>query len=55
MRKFRDTESGDIVTIDELRAEFENLKASDPETFDYDFPAYIRNCTDKNGFLEELK
>lgn len=55
MRKFRDTESGDIVTIDELRAEFESLKASDPETFDYDFSGYIRNCTDKNGFLEEIK
>ena len=54
MRKFKDTESGEIITESVLKAEFEALKAEDPDTFDYDFPAYIRNCTAGNGFLMEV-
>lgn len=54
MRRFRDTESGEIITESALMAEFDGLKAEDPETYNYDFPAYIRNCTAGNGFLEEI-
>ena len=54
MRRFKDTESGEIITESALMAEFDGLKAEDPETYDYDFPAYVRNCTAGNGFLEEV-
>lgn len=54
MRKFKDTESGEIITESALMAEFDGLKAEDPETFNYTFGEYIRNCTAGNGFLEEV-
>lgn len=54
MRKFKDTESGEIITESALMAEFDGLKAEDPETYDYTFGEYIRNCTAGNGFLMEV-
>lgn len=54
MRLFRDTESGAIITESALKAEFEALKAEDPDTYDYNFYDYVRNCTSKNGFLMEV-
>lgn len=39
-----DTERGEVVYIDDLRAEFNTLKESDPETYDYTFPEYLENC-----------
>lgn len=54
MRLFRDTESGAIITESALMAEFDGLKAEDPETFNYTFGEYIRNCTAGNGFLMEV-
>ena len=54
MRLFRDTDSGEIITESALKAEFDGLKDEDHETYDYDFPAYIRNCTAGNGFLMEV-
>lgn len=54
MREFIDTETGGIVSEAVLRAEFEQLKAEQPEEYPYSFPAYIRNCTSKNGFLMEV-
>lgn len=55
MKKFRDTETGNIITEEELKAEFEELKSGSPEEYNYTFSEYIRNCTAKNGFLEEIK
>ena len=55
MRKFRDTNTGEIITEEELRKEFEELKKEAPEEYDYSFGNYIRNCTDKNGTLEEVR
>ena len=54
MRLFRDTESSEIITESALMAEFDGLKAEDPETFNYTFGEYIRNCTAGNGFLMEV-
>ena len=50
---YRDTETGEVYTEEQIKAEFERLKASDPETYNYSFTQYLRNCTSKNGFLEE--
>ena len=52
---YRCTESGEILTEAQLKAEFETLKAEEPETYDYNFEDYIKNCTSKNVFLEVLK
>ncbi len=53
MKFYQDTETGEIIPDCVLRNEFERLQAEDPETYNYSFSDYIRNCTDKNGFLEE--
>ena len=52
---YRCTESGEILIEAQLKAEFETLKAEEPETYNYNFVDYIKNCTSKNGFLEVLK
>lgn len=54
-RKFFDTETRETITETELKAEFDELKAHDTETYDYSFTDYICNCTDKNGTLVEIK
>lgn len=53
-RIFFDTETRETITETELKAEFDELKAHDPETYDYSFTDYIRNCTDKNGVLIQV-
>lgn len=55
MKQYIDTETGEMLTEDRLRLNFDILKAGDPDLYDYDFPAYIRNCTSKNGFLKSLE
>lgn len=52
---YRDTESGKLITIDQLKAEFEALKAENPQKYSYSFIEYLNNCTSKNGFLEKVK
>ena len=54
MKFYIDTENGKIITEDDLRIEFDGLKAQSPEEYPYSFAAYVRNCTDKNGTLEEV-
>ena len=53
MGKFRDTNTGEIITEEELRKEFEELKKETPEEYDYSFNQYLLNCTSKNGMLTE--
>lgn len=53
-RKFRDTESGKIITLSQLKEEYEELKASG-ETEAENFSDYLTNCLDQDGFLEEIK
>jgi hypothetical protein len=52
---YRCTESNEILTEAQLQTEFETLKAEEPTTYDYNFTDYLKNCTSKNGFLEEVK
>ena len=54
MRKFRDTNTGEIITEEELRKEFEELKKETPEEYGYSFNQYLLNCTSKNGMLIEI-
>lgn len=54
-RIFRDTESGDLISLDALRAEFLALVAAgEVEHTAEEFPAYVRECCGKNGFLIEI-
>ena len=52
MKLYRCTETDEILTEEQLKAEFEILKAEEPESYDYTFPQFINNCLSKNGFLE---
>lgn len=54
MRKFRDTNTGEIIEEEALREEFEKLKKETPEEYDYSFNQYLLNCTSKNGMLIEI-
>ena len=54
MRLFKD-EQNHLITEQELRQEFGLLKLIDSDSYDYSFENYIRNCTDKNGTLTELR
>lgn len=51
---FRDVETGEILTLDDLAEEFKRLRA-EGETETETFQGYLRNCTDKNGTLEIIK
>ena len=52
MRKFRDISTGEIITEEELREEFEKLKKETPEEYDYSFNQYLLNCTET---LDEIR
>lgn len=56
MTAFRDIESNEIVTIEQLKLEYDQLKKNDPESFDYSFPEYVENCMARNnGTLEKIE
>ena len=55
MRKFRDLEFDIIVTEEELLRTFKHLQMEQPDEYNYSFENYIRNCTDKDGTLEEVR
>lgn len=55
-RFFWDTESCTVITGQKLRAEYDELKATDDDFFGtYDtFEQYVNACCDKNGTLQRL-
>lgn len=58
MEKFFDIESETIVTLDQLKKEFESMKKYNPTDFDenYTFEMYVTNClTRNNGTLEPIE
>ena len=55
MRKFKDLEFDIIVTEGELLRTFKHLQREQPDEYNYSFENYIRNCTDKDGTLEEIR
>ena len=55
MKQYRDTETGKIMTEQELKVEFEDLQKADPDTYDYTFSYYIRNITGKGATNTENK
>ena len=55
MRKFKDLEFDIIVTEGELLRTFKHLQREQPDEYNYSFENYIRNCTDKDGTLKEIR
>lgn len=54
--KYRDTESGEILTRDQLYAEYlENAAEIEESSGARNFSEWLRNATSKNGFLEEVR
>ena len=47
-------ERGEFVTEAQLREEFKQLKAEQPDEYDYSFESYVLNCTGRNGTLTEI-
>lgn len=48
---FRDIETGEVLSLDDLQEEFNRLRA-EGETETETFQGYLRNITDKNGTVE---
>lgn len=53
MRRFVD-EDGNMVTMEDIKARFEELKASGELDEDAKLAVYIRDVTGKDGFLTEI-
>ena len=53
---FIDIETGEKVTLYELRKEYIQLRKEQPTEYDYPFTDYVRNCLAiHNGTLELIK
>ena len=50
---FRDIETGEVLTLDDLIEEFKRLREAG-ETETETFQGYLRNITDKNGTVETI-
>ena len=54
--KFFDIEQNEYVTVDRLRKEYDELRAKQPDEYNYDFTTYIMLCmTNNNGTLEIVR
>lgn len=50
MKKYRDIDSGEIITVDQLALEYiDNLKRCPAEYVHISFPEYVANCMTYNG------
>lgn len=52
---YLDRETGKTISRAELEQEFQSLQSNDPETYNYTFSEYLRDCLGKNGSLMEAK
>ena len=55
MKLYWDVEDQRIHTEEELRKDFEQFKADQPDEYDYSFAEYLRNCLSKNGSLYRIE
>lgn len=53
MRKFRDLETGMILSEYDLWLEFDQLKKENPEEYDYSFNQYLLNCSETFSEIRE--
>ena len=52
---YYDDEYGTIILTAQLRSEFDDLKAEEPNEYSYSFEEYLENCLSKNGFLSRIQ
>ena len=53
---YRDIETGEAVTIEQLHKEYEQMKQEQPDEYGYSFMDYVHNClTENNGTLERIE
>lgn len=53
---FIDIESGEKITLEQLKKEYNENRQIQPTEYNYSFTDYIRNCmTTHNGTLELVK
>ncbi len=51
---YYDDEYGAFISTAQLRSEFDDLKAEEPNEYSYSFEEYLENCLSKNGFLSRI-
>ena len=51
---YRNIENDQVLTLEELKTDFDNFKKEDPTNYDMSFSAYLQDCLSKNGSLEKL-
>lgn len=54
-RLFEDERGGELVTESELREEFEQMQAEQPNEYNYSFEEYVRQCTGQRGTLTQIR
>ena len=48
-----DIETNEIISTEQLLAEYESMRSAQPEEYNYSFADYVHNCmTENNGTLE---
>ena len=52
---YYDDEYGAFISTAQLRSEFDDLKAEEPNEYSYSFEEYLENCLSKNGFLSRIQ
>ena len=55
MKMYYDENEDCFVSEEQIKKEFIQLKAEQPNEYDYTFEEYLNNCLSKNGFLTEEK
>lgn len=53
MKMYYDENAECFVSEEQIEKEFNQLKAEQPNEYDYTFYEYLNNCLSKNGFLTE--
>lgn len=53
MKYYFDENEGCFVSEEQIKKEFIQLKAEQPNEYNYTFEEYLNNCLSKNGFLRK--
>ena len=54
IRKFYDVENDEVLSLEELREEFSAKEDYEKEEYFGNFWLWLKECTGKNGTLEEI-
>jgi len=54
IRKFYDVENDEVLSLEELKEEFSGKDEEEKEEYSGNFWLWLKECTSKNGTLEEI-